>query len=279
MKTSVKRNILFVLFAVLLAVMLVFEVLRSNIVASGEHGENFYLIATRALGGSACILLILLSRTKRILYAKPTLTATLFFLPCMLIAINNFPFITFFSGMAYIDASTTSVLLYALVCVCVGLFEEMAFRGCVFTAVLQRKGKRVVDVFWSIVISSAVFGIVHLLNLFAGASVGSVILQVGYSFLIGGMCSVILIKTSNIWYCVILHAVYNFAGGVVPECGGGEIWDTPTIILTTVVAVAVAVYVIYSLVKIRPEEVASLLNDIKKSEQNIIENAQKEETC
>ncbi|MBE6576768.1 MAG: CPBP family intramembrane metalloprotease [Ruminococcaceae bacterium] len=276
MKASVKRNLLLAFFAVSLLVMLVLEFMRDGIVALGEHGENLYLISTRALGAFACIVLVLLSRAKKILYAKPTLSATLCFVPCMLIAINNFPFITFFSGRAYIDASARSVLLYALVCVCVGLFEEMAFRGCVFTAVLQRMGKRPIDVFWSIAISSAVFGIVHLLNLFAGAGIGSVILQVGYSFLIGGMCSVILIKTKNIWYCVLLHAVYNFAGGVVPECGGGEIWDTPTIVLTTIVALVVAAFVIYLLVKIRPEEVTALLNDTKKSEQNIIENTEKE---
>ncbi len=279
MRKSVKRNVFFALLSVALLAMLAFEVLRENIIAHSEYGESLYLIATRALGAFACVLLVLMSRAKRILFSKPELKATLCVLPCMLIAINNFPFITFFGDRAYINGSTASVLLYALVCLCVGLFEEMAFRGCVFMAVLQRKGKRSIDVFWSIVISSAIFGIVHLLNLFAGAGFSSVILQVGYSFLIGGMCSIILIKTKNIWYCVILHAVYNFAGGVVPECGGGEIWDTPTVILTAVVAVAVAVYVICLLVRIRPEEIEALLNDTKKIEQNNIENKYGENEC
>jgi membrane protease YdiL (CAAX protease family) len=268
MKADVKRKILFVLFVAALLLMLALELFRETIINYGEHGHNLYLIATRALGGIACIFLVLLSRAKKILNSKPTLVATLAVLPCMLIAINNFPFITFFSGRAYIDGSATSVVLYALVCIFIGLFEEMAFRGCVFTAVLGRKGNRAVDVFWSIVISSAVFALVHLLNLFAGVGIGSVILQVGYSFLIGGMCSVVLVKTKNIWYCVILHAVYNFAGGVVPECGGGEIWDTPTIILTAVVAVLVAVYVIFMLVKIKPCEVDALLNDTIPCEYN-----------
>jgi len=109
---------------------------------------------------------------------------------------------------------------------------------------------------------------VHLVNIFSGASPAAVILQVGYSFLIGGMCSVILIKTSNIWYCVILHAVYNFAGGVVPECGGGAIWTMPTVILTAVVAVIVAVYVVYQLIRITPDEIERFLNEKKAEEQN-----------
>ena len=81
------------------------------------------------------------------------------------------------------------------------------------------------------------------------------------------MCSVILIKTGNIWYCVILHAVYNFAGGLVPECGGGVIWDTPTVVLPATVAVLVAAYVIYLLLKITPDEIEKLLNDRRGAEQ------------
>ena len=97
-------------------------------------------------------------------------------------------------------------------------------------------------------------------------------LQIGYSFLIGGMCSVVLLKTGNIWYCVILHAVYNFAGGVVPNCGSGIIWDTPTVILTAVVAVAVAAYVIALLFRIKPCEIYGILND---SEERVKTNTEK----
>ena len=88
-----------------------------------------------------------------------------------------------------------------------------------------------------------------------GADPGGTLLQVGYSFLIGGMCSIILVKTHNIWFCVILHSVYNFAGGVVPNCGGGIIWSVPEIILTAVVALIVAVFVIYTLLKITPDDI------------------------
>ena len=81
----------------------------------------------------------------------------------------------------------------------------------------------------------------------------------------------LLVKTKNIWYCVVLHAVYNFAGGIVPECGGGAIWTIPTVILTAVVAVIVAAYVIYMLIRISPHDVEALLNDSIKNEQNNIE--------
>ena len=71
------------------------------------------------------------------------------------------------------------------------------------------------------------------------------ILQIGYSFLIGAMCSVVLLKTRNIWLCVLLHAVYDFSGTLVPTLGAGTWWDTPTVIFTVILAVATTVYLVW----------------------------------
>ena len=250
------------------------ELFRSDILSGGVYGEDIYLTASRALGAIACVFFLLMTSARKILYSRTSLKTTLVVLPCMLIAINNFPFIAFFTGKADIDAPISSVIMFAVSCIVIGLFEEFAFRGCVFMAVLGRKGTRSVDVFWSLVISSAVFALVHILNLAVGASIIYVALQIGYSFLIGAMCSVILVKTKNIWHCVVLHSVYNFAGSVVLECGNGtlrDIWNIPTVILTVVVSLAVAAYVIYLLVKIKPCEVEALVNDTAKREQNSVE--------
>ena len=255
MKENVKRRILFSAATVWFLALLVLELFRDKIFTSEMYGEYMYSIGTRFLGGFACMVFIYLYSTKSILSPKITLKTFAVFLPCMAVAINKFPFITYFSGEAVIDAQPLRIVTYAVVCLGVGLFEEMAFRGCIFSFVLQRRGRRVVDVFWSIVISSAIFGAVHIVNIFMGADPGGTVLQIGYSFLIGAMCSVILVKTHNIWFCVILHAVYNFAGGVVPNCGGGIIWSVPEIILTAVVALIVAVFVIYTLLKITPDDI------------------------
>lgn len=268
MTPRLKKRILVGLAAALFVALLVLELFKNRIFTSELYGENLYSAVTRLIGGFACMIFIYTFLSAKMLSFRTSQRALLTFLPCMAVAINNFPFITFFTGRAHVDASAPYVALYALVCLSVGFFEEMAFRGCIFTVILGRRGKRPIDIFISIVLSSAVFGAVHLVNLFTGASPVAVLLQVGYSFLIGGMCSVILIKTGNVWYCVLLHAVYNFTGGVVPNCGGGEIWDTPTVILTAAVAVLVACYVIYLLVKITPDEIENLVNDGRAEEQN-----------
>ncbi len=279
MRSKTKRKLLLTCAVLAFLILLLFEIFHGYIFGDVRYGERIYNISTRFLGGIACAIFVYLNASKRMLSLKTNLKAFLIFLPCMAVAVNNFPFITFFGGKAYISSGMTEIVLYAVLCLGVGFFEEMAFRGCIFTILLQRRGKRQIDVFISIVLSSVIFGLVHLVNLFGG-NVGAVILQVGYSFLIGGMCSVILVKTQNIWYCVVLHAVYNFAGGVVPECGGGTIWDTPTVVWTAIVAVIVAAYVIYTLIKITPEDIDGLLNDGKPEEKNNIEiKSDMEKTC
>ena len=260
--STLKKRILTTVAAVLFASLLAVEIFNHRLFDGFEHGDLWYSVISRFIGGAACMIFIYVFVTPSMLSPRTTLKRLLIFLPCMAVAINNFPFITYFSGEAYIASDIRHVLLFALSCLGVGFFEEMAFRGCIFTVFLQRRKKSRIDVFWAIVLSSVVFGAVHLVNVFAGASIVSVILQVGYSFLIGGMCSVILIKTANIWYCVVLHAVYNFAGGVVPECGGGVIWPMSTVILTTAIALAVTAYVVYLLIKIEPWEIERLL-DVK----------------
>ena len=277
MSVKNKRRVIIAAALVLLLILTVLEIFRNRIFEEIIYGNNVYMIATRFIGGIACLLFVLEYSSRRMLKLRTTVKELLIFLPCMAVAVNNFPFMTFFSGRAYIDAPALEIVVYALVCLGVGFFEEMAFRGCIFTALISRCKKSTAGVFRSIVFSSAIFGAIHLVNIFAGAGVGAVILQVGYSFLIGGMCSVILIKTANIWYCVVLHAVYNFAGGVVPECGGGIIWDTPTVVLTAALAAVVAAYVIYTLVKITPYDIDRLLNDGRSEEQNNVSDIDKGE--
>ena len=113
---------------------------------------------------------------------------------------------------------------------------------------------------YAILLSSAVFGGIHLVNLFLGASPVAVLMQIGYSFLIGAMCSVILLKTANIWLCVILHAVFDFCGALVPTLGQGIIWEPLTITLTAVIAVATTVFYTVAFIRIRSEEIARIYN-------------------
>jgi len=220
----------------------------------------WYEIGIRLFGAIVCIALMWrFSYLHLLVPKKPSVMRLVVALPFFAIAVNNFPFLSVALGDASLASATADgYVKYALLCFAVGLFEELAFRGCIFPLALEQT-KKIASAPWRVlvasVISSAVFGLVHLTNLFAGGSVGAVLLQVGYSFLIGGMCSIMLIKTQNVWYCVLFHAIYNFAGGVVPELGSGTLWTVPTVVLTAVVAVAVAVYTFVVLFRISAQEI------------------------
>ena len=138
------------------------------------------------------------------------------------------------------------------------MFEEFAFRGVVFLSILEKRRKNTLDVFISIVLTSAVFAVVHLFNIFGGASPVAVLMQIGYSFLIGGMCSVVLLRTANIWLCVILHATFNFCGYFMPTLGDGTWWDTPTVVITVLLSIVVTAYIVVSLIR-TPTEITERL--------------------
>ena len=169
-------------------------------------------------------------------------------MPAFAIAINNFPFSQVIKGNARLTDGWGAVALLFLECMCVGFFEESAFRGVVFLGILKKKPKSRLWAFASIAISSAVFGLVHLINIFESSPV-AVLMQIGYSALIGAMCAVILMKTANLWLCVVIHGLFNFAGAIIPRCGEGEIWDTFTIVLTVIVSLCVLAYMILLFIK------------------------------
>ena len=104
--------------------------------------------------------------------------------------------------------------------------------------------------FLSIILSSAIFGGAHLVNLFAGADVGATILQVGYSFLIGSMFALAAVKSGNFYHAVALHAIFDF-GGLLESKGliEGVIWTTENMILTAAVGLIVCVYAIVLFIK------------------------------
>jgi membrane protease YdiL (CAAX protease family) len=198
---------------------------------------------------------------------KPWMRSLLFGLPALAVAINNAPIIGLATGNAYISDPVGGVLIILAYCLAIGTFEEFAFRGLFFMMILEDRRKSTKQIFWTTAISSAVFGLVHLVNLAVGAGPGATLLQVGYSFLIGGMCAIVLLKTGSIWYCVLLHTVYDI-GGTILYVGGGVRWDAVTVTVTAVLGVAVAVFMAVALMRIKPEDIAFLFPEKQKKQED-----------
>lgn len=222
-------------------------------------------LLSRALGSLVFVFVLLYLRYRT--WSLPHLRDLLAVLPALAIALNNLPVLALLDGEARVDR-TDLIWLYALEALLIGTFEELAFRGTLFLVVLEKYRVTTKEIFWTTVLSSAVFGLVHLVNLAEGAGFGATIMQVGYSFLIGGMCAIVLLKTGNLLYCILLHAIYDFCGGLLPTLGSGTWWDTPTVVFTVLLSVAVAAWMLWLLFHVRPEETDRFYRSYQRKDEN-----------
>ena len=131
-----------------------------------------------------------------------------------------------------------------------GLFEECAFRGLLFPLLLSAFEKRDVrraDVL-AILASSAIFGLFHLVNLFAGAGIGPTLLQVGYTFLVGCMFAALTLFTRSVLPAVLIHALYDVGGTAVSlGVADGPQWNAPSVAIMVAASLFAAAAILYRL--------------------------------
>lgn len=227
-----------------------------NLFTQDEQTAGFLgLGILRILFSGVMLLLAFHMGIRKTLAVRGSWRALLVALPALVVAVNNLPIVALAQGTAAVTGSAGEIAAFALQCVGVGLFEEMAFRGVIFPFVLGKTGTGRKGRFIAVLASSAAFGLLHLVNLLGGFS-GGVFLQVGYSFLIGCMLSVVMFCGGGVFVCAFIHAVYNFCGNVVFELGKGAFWDIwcpEEIVLTAIVAVAAGVFFFFALKNGKPD--------------------------
>lgn len=244
----------YALILVSVALLLWFELGKPTLSQDPLLQEMMTMTLTR-LVSAGLFLVILIWRGYRVLrpFRRGALRALVFSLPAWAVVINNAPILSLARGDAYlVHTQPRYILWFAAECLAIGLFEELAFRGVILLSIAEGRRKSRFDFFLCIILASAVFGALHLANLLTGSGLGAVLRQIGYSFLIGAMCSVVLYRTRNIWLCVLLHAVYDFSGSLLPTLGAGSWWDAPTVVFTVLLAVAVTVFYVVALWRTDP---------------------------
>lgn len=253
----------FVLGALLLMVLL-YEIINVSFTNNIVLNSLIDMTVTRMLAGVFFLIIGIKRGYKMVCFdGKTSVLSVLCVLPCLLVVLNNLPIISLFTGECRLSMPVTFVLPFALQCLAVGFFEEIAFRGVFFLLFLKDKRNTKGQVFKIIFLSSIIFGSYHLFNLFEGANPLGVLMQVGYSALIGAMCAMVFLKTKNIIIPVVLHAGFNFCGTLIPTLGEGEIWNTPTIIITVIIAVAVFLYMLGVFLKYDIKETDCFYKDLQ----------------
>lgn len=128
--------------------------------------------------------------------------ATLDNLGATIIAVSDYPVVM---------PSLYLIIIVIIEQIFVGVFEEFLFRGFLLNILLKKfRNKNHKNKMVAIMISSVLFGIVHLLNLFSEPQMlVSTIDQVFYSIFIGVFFAAIYLRTNNIWLVAFYHFLYN----------------------------------------------------------------------
>ncbi len=204
----------------------------------------------RLVSGILLLYLLIKFGYQKVLRFKMNKNAFYVMIPALLIAINNFPIVSFLDGRAHLTEPNYRVTLFLIECFSIGFLEELIFRGILLLFLYQALTHIKYRVFFTIVISSTVFGLIHITNLYDGAPLSSTLLQMGYSFLMGILWATIYMKTGNLWLSMILHALYNFFGQVMFYLGAVDgRYDPITIVVTVILATLAASQVILLLRK------------------------------
>ncbi|WP_380166290.1 CPBP family intramembrane glutamic endopeptidase [Jannaschia sp. R86511] len=94
---------------------------------------------------------------------------------------------------------------YVLLAVLVGFAEEVVFRGLVLRSLLP------VGIWPAAVVSSAAFGLLHLVNVLAGAALAPTLLQVVYATAVGFGYAAVTLRTGVLWPVVVIHVLVDLA--------------------------------------------------------------------
>ena len=103
------------------------------------------------------------------------------------------------------------IFLFAVAMFLIGFNEELVFRGIILNLFLDKFGNSKKGIVTATVLSSVIFGAVHLTNIFSGVSVASALVQAIQAAVLGGLLAAIYLRSGNIWIVIVAHALTDFA--------------------------------------------------------------------
>lgn len=132
----------------------------------------------------------------------------------------------------------------------VAVSEELVFRYVLFQELQTHQGK-----LKAMLISSMIFGGLHLLNINSLASIPTCLVQSLYTFGLGMVLSLVYMDTKNLSVTILFHFLFNFMNDSLVSNLFDMEWDVAFYVINSIFAVVFLVYggMIY-LCKIRKEK-------------------------
>lgn len=143
-----------------------------------------------------------------------------------------------------------------------GLLEEVVFRGIVLKILLQKMGGAKKGIINAFLVSAALFAAVHSIHLFWAAPLDvtvDLLLAVAGGVFMGS----IYLRTKTLIPSILLHGLFNLAGGIFTAFTGPEYTISPTTladvaILALIGAIPLLVAAFVLLRKVGPEDVSCI---------------------
>ena len=198
---------------------------------------------TLAIGIVLSVILLLflkkhgLSREYGLCAPKASVKSMLFYIPILVMLTANLWY-----GVT-LNYGALEAVLYVLAMLCVGLLEEVIFRGLLFEAMRRDNLKA------AIIVSSVTFGIGHIINLINGSGTELLpnLLQVVYATAAGFMFVMMYYKSKSLLVCIAAHGVFNALSVFANEANATNEMQIFTAILLTVITGSYALYLALSM--------------------------------
>lgn len=135
----------------------------------------------------------------------------------------------------------------------IGIFEETVFRGVLFNYAIFIFRKTNKPILFAGLLSSTIFGMVHLSNsLIGGADIGYTIHQIVSGISIGFLFAMVYVKTQSLWAPIILHSVIDWSDLIFNIAGEQSISGINIPIVIVTIVYAISGYIIYRSIKNEP---------------------------
>lgn len=152
-----------------------------------------------------------------------------YYLPLVLLSTVNLWF-----GVRWNDTVFETVL-YMVSMACVGVLEELIFRGLLFRA-MSRDNLRA-----AIVVSSVTFGIGHIANLLSGAPLLPTLCQIAYATACGFLFVILFYRGKSLLPCILAHSFVNVTHVIADQTGETTV---QTVVVSLVICAVAAGYAV-----------------------------------
>ena len=189
----------------------------------------------------------------------------------------------FLPSLPVIFTNTSNVISLAIFCLTIGIFEEFLCRGWLLNEFIERFSSNRKQVILSVVLSSLIFGGMHITNIWIGGqTVFETLLQIAQATALGIILGGIYFRTRNIWAVAFLHGFWDFAimlseVSSLRECQSLTPSTNVMIYSSLTSMIIVILYICVGLFILRPSKISPLIEgdvlteeDRKKEERNKI---------